>query len=135
MPELSMESIASDASPPQSGRWSPPLRRIVEHYTVAVAATVLGAAGREALTPILGSSKGLYLTFYMAVVLSSGIGGVGPGLCTTLLSTATALYFWRVPALAARAFEPREWVGLILFVVSGVAILTGQREPAPHLRP
>ncbi len=129
MPELStsMEAMQTDALPP-SGRWSPPVRRLVEHYTVAVAATVLGAAGREALTPILGPSRGLYLTFYMAVVLSSSIGGVGPGLCTTLLSTVTALYFWRAPDRVGHAVEPREWVGIVLFVISGVAISLGNES-------
>jgi signal transduction histidine kinase len=130
MPELSrsIESVASGVASPQSGWLSPPAKRLVEHYTVAVATTVLGAAGREALTPILGSSRGAYLTFYMAVVLSSWIGGVGPGLCTTVLSTATALYFWRMADWAAHGVEARDWVGLIFFVISGIAISLGNES-------
>jgi two-component system sensor kinase FixL len=60
-------------------------------YGVAPTAVVLALAARAVLAPILHDDT-IFLYFVPAVLLSAGIGGLGPGLLATALSLAAAAF-------------------------------------------
>ena len=62
----------------------------VWRYGVALIAVVLALAGRALLTPEL-HSEALFLYFIPPILVASAIGGLGPGLLSTVLSLAVAL--------------------------------------------
>ena len=62
----------------------------VWRYGVALIAVVLAMAGRALLTPEL-HSEALFLYFIPPILGASAIGGLGPGLLSTVLSLAVAL--------------------------------------------
>ncbi|WP_319588473.1 PAS domain S-box protein [uncultured Desulfobulbus sp.] len=63
---------------------------------IAVASTASAAAVRMLFLHDLGTSLS-YVTFFPAVMLAAFMGGFGPGLLTTLLSTLLVFLFWSDP--------------------------------------
>ena len=66
------------------------------------------------LEPILGFQLP-YVTLFPAVMVSAWLGGLGPGLLSTLLSSVGAAYLWLVPARALGVASPGGLVGLLIF--------------------
>jgi PAS domain S-box-containing protein len=85
------------------------------HYGAAVLAVV--AAVVMMAIPVVG--KGLGAILFLAVLVSSWYGGLGPGFLATVLITVVALLDLFV--LQPR-FEPSRAVGVVLFVGGGVLI-------------
>ncbi len=75
---------------------SPPAPGLLR-YAVAVAATAIAVGLRAAMAPLWGPNLPP-ITFYPAIMVSAWFGGFWPGLVTTLLSAAAAVYFW-MPAM------------------------------------
>jgi DNA-binding NarL/FixJ family response regulator len=74
---------------------------------------------RERLLPDAGD-KSPFQTFVLAVLVSSLVGGLGPGLLATALGAAAAVYLY-LPPSAAFAVEARaDLLRLGLFVLEGV---------------
>jgi two-component system CheB/CheR fusion protein len=90
-------------------------------YLVAVLATAAVAAFRIALQPFLADSLP-FLFFPVAVVVAAWYGGFGPGLAATFLSAAAADYFFMPPYYTFRSVGLAEWVGVAVFVLTGVII-------------
>ena len=61
-------------------------------YGLAVASVAIALAARILLAPLLLNTS-IFLFFVPAVIVSAGLGGLGPGVAATLLSTAAALGF------------------------------------------
>jgi len=61
-------------------------------YGLVVASVAIALVTRILLTPFLLSTS-IFLFFVPAVIVSAGLGGLGPGVAATLLSTAAALGF------------------------------------------
>jgi PAS domain S-box-containing protein len=94
-----------------------PIASPLARYAVAIGATALAVALRAALTPFWGEHLPL-ITFYPAIVLSAWLGGFGPGLLCTLLSTAVAGFLWPLRTGDHLA----DVAGLCLFVAIGLLI-------------
>jgi PAS domain S-box-containing protein len=62
------------------------------------------------------------LTFFPAVALAAWLGGLRPGLVTTLLCALAAAYLWFPPTHSLRGKEPADLVALALFVAIGVLL-------------
>jgi PAS domain S-box-containing protein len=87
-------------------------------YGAALAATALGVLVRWPLQPLL-QDVAPFLTFYLAVLLGSCYGGLGPGLLATALS---ALVVACAPAGVSASVvlsRPSDSVALGLFLVVG----------------
>jgi PAS domain S-box-containing protein len=93
----------------------------VSRYGVAVALAIASVVVRLALDPTWGLRLP-YITLFPAIMLSAWIGGVGPGVVTTLLTAVAAEYFWIEPAGSWAVQDKTEFVGLALFVATGVFI-------------
>jgi PAS domain S-box-containing protein len=87
-------------------------------YGVALLATGLGMLARVPIQPILEDAAP-YVTFYLAILVGSSFGGLGPGLLATGLS---ALVVAGAPAELLGSFDlarPGDRVGLIVLVAVG----------------
>lgn len=98
------------------GRLARPTR-----YAIAVAAAAGALLLRLVLEPIWGEQLP-YITLFPAIMVSAWVGGLGPGLLTTLLAAIGAAYFWVPPLRSLWITDPGEWLGLSIFVVVGVVI-------------
>src|SRR5688572_3150913 len=96
-------------------RASPPAR-----YGIAVGAAAVAVLLRLGLEPVWG--LGLpYITLFPAIMLSAWLGGLGPGVVTTLLCAFAADYFWLEP-VRSWAIRPADLLGLVVFVAVGALI-------------
>ena len=88
----------------------------------AVAAIVLAATwSRLALNPLLGPHAP-YLPFALAIMFAARIGGRGPGLAATALSTLSVLRFFIEPQATPSLWSSGAIAGLTLFALVGVLI-------------
>jgi signal transduction histidine kinase len=87
-------------------------------YGAAVVLTCLVVAGRVALDPVWGHQHNRHLFFIPMVMVAAWLGGLGPGVVSTAISTAALGYFW------TSAREPAGVVAaeLSLFLAIGVAL-------------
>ena len=88
-------------------------------YGIAVAMAVAGLLIRLALEPIWEGQLP-FITLFPCVMVSAWIGGLGPGLVTTILSGLGAAYFWIPPLRTLWITDPGEWLGLATFALVGV---------------
>ncbi len=88
------------------------------HYGIAPIAVVLALAGRALLTPEL-HNEALFLYFVPPVLISAGIGGLGPGLLATALSLGCAYFVITGPVVASYL------VNAAAFSLTGVAVSWG----------
>jgi PAS domain S-box-containing protein len=105
---------------------TPELVRLVRssagaRYFFAVVCTASGIALRATLEPLLGLQLP-YVTLFPAVMVSAWLGGFGPGLLSTFLSSASAAIFWLAPARALGLSSPGGVVGLLIFWTACVTI-------------
>lgn len=88
-------------------------------YALAVGAVGLALVCRMALSPFLGSGSA-FITFFPAVMLAAVLGGLGPGLLATALSTV-AVGYWVFPSKGQFALaNTTEAFGLAVFAGMGV---------------
>src|SRR5579871_2661415 len=74
-----------------------PRLRIESRFACYLTAILLAAAGQLATVPFVSANMTL-IGYAPFIVLSAVIGGLGPGLLTTVLCTLEALYFVIEPA-------------------------------------
>ena len=97
-------------------RLSPPSERSrIWQYGIAPTAVALALAGRALLTPEL-HNEALYLYFVPSVLISAGIGGIGPGLLATTLSLLCAF------AVLDKGSHPSYFVNATAFALTGIAV-------------
>jgi two-component system sensor kinase FixL len=93
-------------------------------YALAVAAVLVSALIRTALTPIVGDSALLVIIFIPALVVASIWGGAGPSLLATALSLLIFLAF----ALRTDTFQAAQIVNVVFFAAVGAGLsLLGHR--------
>ena len=92
-------------------------------YGAAALAPLIAAAIRIALTPLLGD-RFFLTTFYPAIMATAWLGGVWPGVVSTLVSGLTADYLWFEPAGSLWISRPGDLVELILLIAIGLVIST-----------
>src|SRR6202020_918790 len=108
-PRKSIRSLMS-----QFHNW--PLR-----YGSALLAVIAAALLRYLLGALVDGTPP-FILFYPTIMFVSLLGGFGPGLFATLLSAATAEYFFIDPRYSFAVAHPRDIVGLVLFAAMGIAI-------------
>ncbi|HEY1373932.1 MAG TPA: PAS domain S-box protein [Candidatus Binatia bacterium] len=90
-------------------------------YGFAVFAVILAAWLREFLDPAIG--QGLpFIIFYPAVVLAAWFGGLGPGLCATVLAELIAWYMFIPVLYSFRILDRTALAQMIIFLLGGVLI-------------
>src|SRR5947208_3272248 len=94
-----------------------PFPQTTVRYVVAVAAAICATIGRYFLTSVLGATQYPLITFYPAIMAAALYGGLGPGLLATGLCTVAV-----TPFMHLSGYNPADWVGLGIFVVTGVWI-------------
>lgn len=100
-----------------AGRLDPAAARA---YLIAIVATILLAAGRLWLAPFIGGDPPFSL-FLLAVAISAGAGGLGPGLVATGLGAVAAVLFV-TPVMHFQSIDPEDQWRLAAFLGAGVLI-------------
>ena len=106
-------------------------------YSFAVVAVAVAWASRDQLLPDAAERSQL-VVFGLAILLTSLVAGLGPGVFATAVSALIAVLFYLPPYVALAVHAPFDLVLLTLFVVEGlVAAVAGgavraalQREDA-----
>ena len=118
-----MKAESSDSAVGSTGdRNVGDVRRTVQQYAVAFAATGSAALLNFALWPELGARYPL-IAFFPAIAVSSWFGGFRPGALSTILSAAGASYLWFAPRFARASYQGDALV-LTLFIVIGLITAT-----------
>jgi two-component system sensor kinase FixL len=99
-------------------------------YAMAVAFVAVSFGARFALAPVL-QEEAPYLLFVPAVLAAAGLGGFGPGILATILSSFLVLLFLpRFPAV-----DLADWVSAAVFLVIGLGVAwTGEQLCRSRLR-
>ena len=90
-------------------------------YAVAFVASMAAIAARVVFEPYLGDSIP-YGTFFAAVAVSAWFGGLGPCLLSVVLGVLGAWYLVLTPNAAGSLPTAPQWVGLAIFVLTGLVI-------------
>ena len=99
-------------------------------YIISVLSIVLVTEVRLALRPVL-LTQHPYAILYIAVAVSAYLGGVGPGVLSTVLGCLAALYFFVSPDVFFGPKGLADWIGMGMFLfcsASLIWILERQRE-------
>src|SRR3954471_8951184 len=112
-----MSRSADFESKPDPGRLRPLQQRLAP-YGWACIAVAIGVLLRSLFTPELKSGLP-FITLFPAVFVVAYIGGLGPTILATLLSSAAALYLFIEPSGSLSLSNPVAFYGVILFVLSG----------------
>jgi two-component system sensor kinase FixL len=84
-------------------------------YGLAVGLVAIAFAARLLVEPKIGPENP-FLLYVPAVLVASGLGGLGPGLLATAASALLGLY------LPAWHFTPAQVFGLVIFVIIGMSV-------------
>jgi PAS domain S-box-containing protein len=90
-------------------------------YGSAVLGVGVATAVRLALVPLLGPEAVPFITYFPAVLLTTWLGGLGPGLLSVLLGGLAADYFFMGP-VRSLLVGAADWVALALFGMVGAGI-------------
>jgi two-component system cell cycle sensor histidine kinase/response regulator CckA len=93
----------------------------VFRYGAATVAVLAAFGVRLALNPLLGPYAP-YLPLALGIMFAARIGGRGPGLAATALSTLGVSYLFIEPQFALSLGNHGEFAGLVLFALVGVLI-------------
>jgi PAS domain S-box-containing protein len=89
---------------------------------------------RLLLDPVLDDQYP-YVTVLMAIVVTAWYGGARPALLAVFLGAVSTDYFLLLPRFSFWHADTSQWVGLLLFVSTGlgIALLAGSMQAAPLL--
>jgi signal transduction histidine kinase len=87
-------------------------------YGLALGFVVIAMATRNLLTPVWGTDVRLII-FLPAVLFAAWFGGLGPGLVTTSVGVAGAMYLWLSPVHSFHVADPEEGIALCTFLFVG----------------
>lgn len=104
----------------KSGTSSAPERGKILRYGIAPTAVALALAARALLAPILHDDS-IFLYFVPTVLISAGIGGLGPGLLATGLSLLAAFFVLS----SASSISNTGLVNAAAFAVIGIGVSWG----------
>ena len=96
-------------------------RPAIYRDAMAVVMVLAAAAVRLVFLSALGTHA-LFVVFYPAVMFAALYGGGRAGLLATALSAIMADYFWIEPRGQFAIGQPADWLGLIIFLLSGAII-------------
>lgn len=90
-------------------------------YAWGVVLVLVCGLARWFLSPSLGV-RFPFITLFFAVFCAAWIGGLGPGLLTTVLSLLFALFFLFPPYGTLPPFTTETTIGVVLFLLNGIAV-------------
>jgi len=96
----------------------------VLRYGFAGAAVAAGFGLRLALERWVGPGLATYITFYPAVMVAALLGGFGPGLLATVVTTLVSAYWILQPVGNFTITSPVDRLGVVLFTLMGLFIST-----------
>jgi signal transduction histidine kinase/CheY-like chemotaxis protein len=102
-----------------SKRWT--AKSPTSGYLVAIVATAAVVLFRLLLSSVL-TDTAFFFPFVIAVTLSAWYGGLKPGLLSTLLGAACALFFFVPPQYTFKVPDSRIGISLVFFFVANVTI-------------
>lgn len=88
-------------------------------YALAIALVAVAAFARSLLHPLLGD-RGLFTLFFPAILISAGVGGLGPGIVAVVLAAATG---WS--STSVRDAHAIAYLFLFLTTGAGISVLAG----------
>ena len=92
-------------------------------YGVAVVLALAVTLLAHELEPVWDATgRHPYLIEWPTIFAAAWLGGLGPGLVATALSTAGILFYWIEPLDALRVQHPSDLVALALYATCGVAV-------------
>jgi PAS domain S-box-containing protein len=119
-----------DTSVPRPGRQAAAVTAVraspVARYALAVAVAAIAVFLRLQMDPVWGLRLP-YITLFPAIMLSAWLGGLWPGLVTTLLCAAAADYYWIEPIRSWTIDSTADFLGLLVFLAVG-GIICGLNE-------
>lgn len=89
-------------------------------YGGAVLLVVVAVILRDGLDRSFGAGS-TFATFYPLILLAAVLGGLGPGILATLLSAASAAYFF-LDSHGIGVDKPSDEIGLVIFTITGIAV-------------
>jgi PAS domain S-box-containing protein len=103
--------------------WYRLLRRSQERPLLGYSAAVIAVALATALRALAGGPPGVapFTTYYLAVVVATVFGGIGPGLLSLGLSAAAAVYFFIAPA-PSHLIAHLQNIGPLFLIVAGALV-------------
>lgn len=118
--------MMTDASSPAGHLrpcWLCRLDRMPRWARHLAAVGVIGLAVAMRIWPLasLGSTL-TWITFYPAVLVAAVIGGLVAGLIATGLTCVIAIFGWQLLVHAPFIKTPGDWLGVAVFIISGVLI-------------
>ena len=93
------------------------------YYAFAIAISLLVLFIRLSL-PIPVEAKSLAILFMLPIVLSAALGGLGPGVVSTIVSTLSLAYFVMLPVNTFALASSTDLLQLGLLVVNGLLVST-----------
>jgi PAS domain S-box-containing protein len=94
---------------------------LIARYGIAVGTAVAAVLLRLGLDSVWGP-RFPYITFFPAIMLSAWLGGLWPGIVTTLLCAIAADYFWIEPVRSWAVVNPANFLGMLVFIAVGASI-------------
>lgn len=91
-------------------------------YAFAVAVTAIASLIPLFVHPDLDDVRLPLIALIPAVILSTWIGGPGPGLVSTALAVIVAGCVWSLPGLTLRHLSPHDWLALGLLASVGLLV-------------
>jgi len=98
------------------------------HYGIAVVAAVQALILTLLLEPQL-EAESPFLLFFVAVMVSAGYGGLGPGLFTTAFAALSSTYFLVLPASSlGMSWNEAVWLGVFVLVALLLSLLAATQK-------
>src|SRR5690348_9695233 len=93
-------------------------------YAVAVLAAICATAIQVAMQPMVGDQFP-FATLFLAVLVSAGIGGLGPGIVATVCGYVAAAFFLMAPrgSIAVHGSDNQFGMLVFVFVSTGITLL------------
>ena len=113
--------------PHQYGPETPERSRLWLKYGLAVLMSILALATRLSLAYWIGSDRPLLILFHFFIIVTAYVGGLGPGLVSTVLIGLSVRYFVLPPVHTFSIERPADLVQWLLLIAGGtlISVLSG----------
>jgi signal transduction histidine kinase len=101
--------------------WRSILRSRPLAYVLAILVTLVTVLFRHAFDSVWGT-KMPFMLFFPAIMVVGRLGGLGPGVLSTVLSTLAIDYYWIEPVGTLHLPTPKNVPSFVVFVASGLLI-------------
>src|SRR5262249_13837187 len=98
-----------------------PDRPTWRRYAIALLSVLLASLAEMLIAPLVGEDVAPFLISPFAVIASAWLGGLGPGILSTILCVLVEIYFFLPPSYSL-AVERHDAYQLGTFLIAGIAI-------------